>query len=81
MTERIVKLEKTLESGKKVRIFKGTAYDMVKAQMMVSSPMEAQLGLAAILCEVDGQMISFEEWKNMDLDDYLEVLPFLLGNS
>lgn len=77
---RQVKVEKELSSGKKIRVFRGTARDMVKAQMMCSRPEEAQLALAALLIEMDGKMIPYEDWQDMDLDDYLECLPFLLGS-
>ena len=79
MKERTVKTETVLGSGRKIKVFKGTARDMVKAQMMCSRPEEAQLALASLLIEMDGKMIPYEDWQDMDLDDYLECLPFLLG--
>lgn len=79
---REVKQETTLSSGKKVRVFKGVAKDMVTAQSMVKDPFEMQLGLASILVEVDGQKLPVEDWRQMDLEDYMEIAPlFVPGGS
>lgn len=80
MKERKIKTETVLGSGRKIKVFKGTARDMVSAQSMCKRPEEAQLALASLLIEVDGKMMPFEDWQDMDLDDYLECLPFLLGS-
>ena len=79
--QREVRQEKTLASGRKVTVYKGKAQDVVKAQSMVQTPNEMQLGLASILVEVDGQMMPLEDWREMDLEEYMEVLPLLLPGS
>lgn len=78
--ERVVKAEHELSSGKKIKVFKGTARDMVSAQSMCKRPEEAQLALASLLIEVDGKMMPFEDWGDMDLDDYIEIAPFLFAS-
>ena len=80
MKERTVKTETVLASGRKIRVFKGTARDMVSAQSMCKRPEEAQLALASLLIEVDGKMMPFEDWGDMDLDDYIEIAPFLFAS-
>jgi hypothetical protein len=78
---RKVRQETTLASGKKVRVFAGKAADLVRAQSMVSNPVEMQLGLAAILVEIDGQQMPVEDWREMDLEEYMEILPLLMPGS
>ena len=80
MKERTVKTETVLGSGRKIKVFKGTARDMVSAQSMCKRPEEAQLALASLLIEVDGKMMPFEDWGDMDLDDYIEIAPFLFSS-
>lgn len=81
MKERVVKTETVLTSGRRIKVFKGTARDMVSAQSMCKRPEEAQLALASLLIEVDGRMMPFEDWGDMDLDDYIEIAPFLFSSQ
>lgn len=76
--EREVRQETTTSTGKRVVVYKGTAGDLVKAQTMVDHPFEMQLGLASLLVEIDGSRLPVEDWRGMDLEEYMEILPLFM---
>ncbi|GEM_PF-4857836 len=67
----------TLPSGKTVTVRTGKARDLVKAQMMTQTPEELPLALAALLCEIDGKPLTMEDVGDIDLSDFVELVPFL----
>jgi hypothetical protein len=79
MSELIKEVE--LPSGKKAKIYRGKVRDFVQAQKMTRDPDELTVALISRIVEIDGRKLPYEEWLEVDLQDFMkiigEVLPFL----
>lgn len=69
--------EITLPSGKKATIRKGKVKNLRDANMMTSDPNEVAFALAAQLIEIDGAKITMEDILELEIPDWMEILPFL----
>jgi hypothetical protein len=67
----------TLQSGRVVTIRPAIAGDLVKAQMMISTPEQLPLALASLVITVDGAGMTLEDVTLMPLADFIELLPFV----
>jgi hypothetical protein len=80
--KRTVKEEFNTQAGVPVKVFRGKAKHMVNAQRMTGGDSaKAQLALCAQLVEVDGKMLTMEDWAEADLDLYMEVVGKLFAGS
>ncbi len=74
MAERKVLEEFELSDGRKVKIYEGKARDLIAAQRMAKNPDEIIFGLLHVLVEVDGKKVPLEEWREMDIPTFMEVV-------
>jgi len=73
----------TLPSGRVATIREGRGRDLIQAQRLVGKATESNAlmqALAAILCEIDGKTIVYEDVLDMPVADVLTLEAEVLGN-
>ena len=74
MAERKILEEFELSDGRKIKVYEGKAKDLIAAQRMAGNPDEAIFGVLHILLEVDGKRLPLEEWRELDIPSFMEVV-------
>ena len=63
-------------------IFRGSADHHVKAQQMAKGdPGQYQLALASLLVELDGERLKPDDWRQVDMEVFVEVSSELVGGG
>lgn len=71
--------EVKLPSGKQAIIKDGKGKDLLQAQIKAKNSEEIPYALIAELCEIEGQMLVYEDILEMDLSDVLVLQAEISG--